>query len=297
MTYHFKSLAQLHEFNGYPAPEHPMLSLLRCTQTCPLGTRVYTGDFYMIAFKKMKKGEIIYGKTKYDNSSGSLYFTSPRQQIEMRNIELEEDGFAIYIHEDYLNGHPLHTAIKSYRYFDYETDEALHLSPKEEEIIRDLYSKIEGEYYNNQDEYSKEIMLGHIEAILKYAQRFYKRQFINRTPLSGKVVTRMNHLLGEYFRTGAYLEKGLPTVKSMASQLHVSASYLSDLLKQETGKTAIETIHIFLIQEAKNRLAKEEGTIAETAYNLGFENLSYFSRLFKKEVGISPNQFRKQQLN
>lgn len=251
----------------------------------------------MIGFKKLKSGLIMYGRTKYDNESGSMYFTKPRQAIEMRNIELEEDGFGIYIHEDYLVGHPLHEEIKKYGYFEYETNEALHLSPKEEETMWELYRKIEAEYQNNPDEYSKDIILTHIDSILKYSQRFYKRQFINRTELSGKVVSKFNNSLGSYFKNGLPEDKGLPTVKMMADEMHVSPRYLSDLLKQETGKTAIELIHIYLISEAKNLLKSADNSIGEVAYSLGFENLPYFSRLFKKEVGISPNQFRKQMLN
>lgn len=293
---HFKTIGDLHRHNGYPPPDNPMLSLLRCTQVCDFST-VYSGDFYMISFKKMKSGEFVYGKTKYDGESGSMYFTKPRQAVGLRNIELEEDGFSIYFHEDYLNGHPLHSEIKKYHYFDYEANEALHLSPKEEQIIWELYNKISTEYNNNQDEYSKDIMLGHIDSILKYSQRFYKRQFIHRTEMSGTLISKFNQSLSAYFESGQLIEKGLPTVAYMASSLHLSPRYLSDLLKQETGKTAIELIHISLISEAKNMLKGENSTVAEIAYALGFENLPYFSRLFKKETGISPVQFRKQVLN
>lgn len=292
---HFKSLSEMHRINGYPPPENPMLSLLRCNQTCSFGNMEFTSDFYMIALKKMKAGVIVYGRTKYDHDSGgSLYFTKPRQVIEMRGIELEEDGFAIYFHEDFLNGHSLHADLKKYHYFEYEANEALHLSPREEEIIWELYNKIATEYHNNQDEYSRDIILTHIDSILKYSQRFYKRQFINRTEVSGKVVSKFNQALLSYFEKGLLTEKGLPSVTSMADGLHMSPRYLSDLLKQETGKTAIELIHIFLVSEAKNRLKGEDATIGEIAFSLGFENLPYFSRLFKKEVGLSPNQYKKQ---
>jgi AraC family transcriptional activator of pobA len=294
---HFKSLAELHRANGLPAPENPMLSLIRCRNSCTIGVTEFTTDFYMIGFKKLKSGTFLYGRTKYDHENGSMSFVKPRQVIEMKNLEFEEDGFLIYLHEDLLNGHPLHAEVKKYGFFDYEANEALHLSPKEELIIWELYDKIETEYYNNQDEYSRDIMIGHIDSILKYSQRFYKRQFINRTDLSGKTVSRFNDILSVYLDNGSLQTKGLPTVHFMAGQLNVSARYLSDLLKQETGKTAIELIHIFLISEAKNLLKGSDNNIAETAYTLGFENLPYFSRLFKKEVGLSPNQFKKQVLN
>lgn len=294
---HFKTLGELHRANGFKLPENPLLSLIRCDRTCSLGEREFTTNFYMIGFKKLKSGIFSYGRTNYDHENGSMSFVKPRQVIEMRNLEFEEDGFIIYIHEDFLNGHILHSEIKKYNYFDYEINEALHLSPKEESIIWELYDKINSEYHNNQDEYSRDIILTHIDSILKYSQRFYKRQFINRQEISGKMVSKFTEVLSNYFESNELEEKGLPSVQFIAGQLHISPKYLSDLLKQETGKTAIELIHIFLISEAKNLLKTAEQPVAQIAYHLGFENLSYFSRLFKQEVGISPNQFKKQFLN
>lgn len=83
----------------------------------------------------------------------------------------------------------------------------------------------------------------------------------------------------------------------MASELALSARYLSYLLKQETGKTALDHIHIALVNEAKNILMSTDKTVAETAYQLGFENPPYFSRLFKKEIGLTPTEYREQFLN
>lgn len=292
---HFKSISELHRANNMPAPEHPMISIFTCDElkSCTLGHREFTTDFYMIAFKKIKAGHILYGRTKYDHENGSMLFSKPRQVMEMNSIELEEKGFIIYLHEDFLNGHPLHSEIRKYGFFDYEANEALHLSQREEQIIWDLFSRIQSEYLNNTDEYSRDIMLTHLDSMLKYSQRFYKRQFINRTQLSGSTVSRFNESLGTYFENGNFQEKGLPSVKLMAELLNTSPRYLSDLLKQETGKTAIELIHIFLVSEAKNMLVGTDKTVAETAYLLGFENPPYFSRLFKKETGFSPNEYKK----
>ena len=284
----------MHRFNGFPMPENPLISVYRCTHTCALGERAFTSDFYMIGFKKLKSGMIRYGRTRYDHDNGSMMFVKPRQIIQFDNLEFEEDAFIIFIHEDFLNGHFLHNEIGKYAFFDYEANEALHLSPREEQIIWDLFFKIDAEYRDNPDEYSRDIMLTHIDSMLKYSQRFYKRQFINRAELSGKTVSKFNDALSAYFKNGLLLTLGLPTVSTLASQLNLSARYLSDMLKQETGKTAIELIHIYLVSEAKNRLMGDGQSVSEIAYELGFENLPYFSRLFKKETGISPNQFKKQ---
>ncbi|MCJ8209853.1 AraC family transcriptional regulator [Mucilaginibacter sp. RS28] len=294
---HYKSIISLHRENGFNLPENPLLSLHRCNQQCSIGDREFTTDFYMIGFKKLKSGVIKYGRTKYDHENGSMSFVKPRQVIEFKDLHFDEDGFLIFLHEDLLNGHFLHDEVKKYSFFDYEVNEALHLSPSEESTMWELYHQIEQEYHNNPDEYSKDIMLGHVATILKYAQRFYKRQFMNRATVTGNTVSKFNQVLNDYFSRGYLQTKGLPSVHAIADELNLSGRYLSDLLKQETGKTAIDLIHIALISEAKNMLTGSDYRVSEIAYNLGFENLPYFSRLFKREVGVSPNEFKKQLVN
>jgi AraC family transcriptional regulator, transcriptional activator of pobA len=294
---HYKNLSELHRENGFTPNENPLFSIYQCNGTCTLGDREFTSDFYMIGFKKLKSGVILYGRTRYDHDCGSMMFVKPRQIIQMKNLDLEEDGFLIFVHEDFLNGHVLHNDIKKYHYFDYETSEALHLSPKEEVTIWELYRKIENEYSNNQDEYSREIILANLDTLLKYAQRFYRRQFINRSEMSGRTTTRFTEEMDRYVEAGLLTSKGLPSVHYLAEKLNISPGYLTDVLKQETGKTALEHIHIYLISEAKNRLKSEAASVSEIAYALGFENLSYFTRLFKKEVGTTPVYFKKQLLN
>jgi AraC family transcriptional regulator, transcriptional activator of pobA len=294
---HFSRLADLHRFHGLPMPENQLFSVYRCPLNTSLGEEEFTSDFYIIGLKKLKSGVIMYGRTKYDHDNGSMLFAKPRQIIQFGNLEYHEDSFIIFIHEDFLNGHFLHNEIAKYAFFDYEANEALHLSPREEKVMWDLFFKIDAEYLANNDEYSRSIMLSHVDSMLKYSQRFYKRQFINRTELSGKTVSKFNDVLAGYFKNGLLLTQGLPNVATLASQLNLSPRYLSDMLKQETGKTAIELIHIYLINEAKNRLRSDGQRVSDIAYELGFEDLSYFSRLFKKETGITPNQFKKHLLN
>jgi AraC family transcriptional regulator, transcriptional activator of pobA len=295
---HFKTISEYYQTGGYPPPENPLLSLrILDVTTPPIEEIEFICDFYCIGFKKIESGELIYGKTRYDNDRGWMYFVKPGQLLKARKLQFAEKGFAIHLHEDFLMGHPLFAEIKKYDFFDYEINEALHLSPREKEVMWSLFHKMETEYRNNPDEFSKSIILSHLDSMLKYAQRFYKRQFIDRKPLSGKTITRFNEYLGEYFEQGGADQKGLPTVNYMASQLNLSPKYLSDLLKQETGKTALELIHLYMISEAKNMLVAGERSIAEIAYHLGFENPPYFSRLFRKEVGMSPKEYKNQLLN
>lgn len=294
----FKSISELFRFEGSPPPENPLFCLRQHKKVPdPLRNKEISCDFYIICFKKLKSGEIWYGKTKYDHDRGFLFFMKPRQLLTCRDVQYKEKALTTYFHEDFLMGHPLFAEIKKYNFFDYEVNEALHLSPREEEIIRSLFQKMEREYLGNPDEFSRPIILSHLDSLLKYAQRFYRRQFIDRKPLSGKTVTKFNECLNAYFEKGDVEENGLPTVSHMASQLHLSPKYLSDLLKQETGKTALELIHLYVVSEAKNLLVVGDRSISEIAYRLGFENPPYFSRLFKKEVGMSPKEFKNHLLN
>lgn len=296
---HFSKISELHEALGVEPPEHPLFSAIYGERdTCPGNREIeFSSAFYIIGFKKLKSGSMLYGKTKYDHDLGSMSFVKPHQKVSFKNVELEERGFLIIIHEDFLPGSILYSEIKKYGYFDYEVNEALHLSPSEEDTIWNLYYSIEKEHYNNTDELSKAIIISHLDSMLKYAQRFYKRQFINRRTLTGSTVTKFNALLEATFEERKTKNIGLPTVSVIADELHISPRYLTDLLKQETGKTALELIHLFLIGEAKNLLIEGELNISEISQLLGFENMTYFSRLFKKEVGTAPNKFRTSLLN
>jgi AraC family transcriptional regulator, transcriptional activator of pobA len=295
---HFKTIAEYYQAGGNPPPENPLFSLrILDVKTPHMAEMEFVCDFYCIGFKKIDSGELVYGKTKYDHDRGWMYFVKPGQLLKARRLRFAEKGFAIHIHEDFLMGHPLFSEIKKYNFFDYEVNEALHLSPREKEVMWSLFHKMEAEYQNNPDEFSKAIILSHLDSILKYAQRFYKRQFIDRKPLSGTTVTKFNEYLNVYFESGEAKEKGLPSVSELASHLHLSPKYVSDLLKQETGKTALELIHLYVVAEAKNRIISGDRSISEIAYELGFENPPYFSRLFKKEVGMSPREFKNLSLN
>ncbi|MBT2560190.1 AraC family transcriptional regulator [Pedobacter sp. ISL-68] len=293
---HFKSLSEMARSNGMAPPEHPLLALIRIQENLVINQPEFTSDCYMIGLKKVKAGFMIYGRTKLDHETGSMVFIKPRQVVEMKNLEFEEDGYILFFHEDFLNGHSLNQEIQKYSFFDYETNEALHLAPKEEKVIWNLFNTIELEYNNNEDEFSREIIMANINSILKYAERFYKRQFINRKPLSGKTVTEFNKVLAQYIEDGSILQ-GLPSVAYLAERLNISRRYLTDLLKIETGKTTQDLIHLALINEAKNRLRTNDSTVSEIAYALGFENMSYFSRLFKRETGVSPSSFVTKHIN
>ena len=122
--------------------------------------------------------------------------------------------------------------------------------------------------------------------------RFYERQFITRSHANNDILVRFENLLTDYFKSNKSQELGLPTVTWCAEQLHLSTNYFGDLIKKETGNTAIDYIQSRLIDEAKLRIFDDKRSINEVAYQLGFKYQQHFTRLFKKRTGITPNEYR-----
>lgn len=295
---HFKTLSAYLEYLELPRPEHPMLSVFTAIGDgflpCPKeSSPPITNDCYSISFKKIVTGDLTYGRTTYDFTNGALFFLAPRQVLQWdERVVFEQKGFSINFHEDFLKGTELAQQIKKYGFFSYSANEALHLSPKEERQLELLIENIDLEYQNNQDSFSKGLIISHLSTLLKYANRFYERQFLNRKELSNDLLEQFKEQLSAYSDSGLLQEKGIPSIEQIAEQLSVSQRYLSDTLKKETGKTSTEHLQLYLIDEAKNILLDPHKTVSEVAYELGFEYPPYFSRLFKKKEGMSPSEYR-----
>ncbi len=300
----YHTISEFHKDNNLPPPENPLFSVIHTkfksseTITCEDDQKSQavslSNGFYSISLKNIISGEIVYGRTKYDCTNGTLLFTAPNQKMTFKGLVFSSEAYHIAFHKDYLNGNPLFNKIKKYNFFNYSVNEALHLSPKEEAVLKHIIKNIENEYHNNQDEFSKEIILSNLETLLKYADRFYKRQFLNRKEINKALFTRFRDILNHYFDTNELEENGIPKVEWIANQLGVSQRYMSDTIKTETGKTAIDQINLYLIDEAKNLLLEPNASISDTAYKLGFEYPQYFSRIFKKKTGLSPKKYIEQ---
>jgi len=294
---HFKTLLAYFEYMELPRPEHPTLSVLVADEDnflpCPReSSPPITHDCYSISLKKIVSGELNYGRTKFDFNNGAMFFMAPRQVLQWEETAVfEQKGFSINFHEDFIKGTELAHQIKKYGFFSYSVNEALHLSPKEESQMEAIVTNIKLEYQNNQDAFSKEIIISQLSTLLKYANRYYERQFINRKEFSHSLLEQFNNYLEVYFQSGLLQEKGIPTIEEIAGKMKFTQRYLSDTLKKETGKTTTEHIQLYLISQAKEMLLQPNISVAEVAYELGFEYPQYFSRLFKKKEGMSPSAY------
>ena len=195
-------------------------------------------------------------------------------------------------HPGIINGTALGRHIQDYTFFGYQSNEALHLSERERNIVLDCFSKIEYELEHAIDKHSKRLIASNIELLLNYCVRFYDRQFITRDNAHKGILERFENLLNEYFQTDKPQAIGLPSVARCASELNLSANYFGDLIKKETGKTAQEYIQSKVIDVAKERIFDQSKSVSQIAYELGFKYPQHFTRLFKQRVGHTPNEYR-----
>jgi len=253
-------------------------------------------DFYGIAVKRASNLQVQYGQQPFDFNEGIMSFMAPSQvtaiSIKDINKPIKQSGWVLYIHPDFLWNTPLAKTIKQYDFWDYSLREALFLSEKEEATIAVIIQNIRQEYHSNIDKFSKNIIISHIEALLNYADRFYHRQFITREKANHEILERLETLLANYFNRDDLISKGLPTVAYLAAELNISPKYLSSLLKVLTGQNTQQHIHEKLIEKAKEKLSTTDLSISEIAYELGFEHLQSFSKLFKTKTKQSPIAFR-----
>jgi len=289
-----KTISELHKVMGLPKPHHPLIELIDLSkQKKDTGIFAVLFDLYVITLKR-GCNKLFYGQQQYDFDEGVMAFLSPGQILRGETTDIPEniDGWMLFIHPDFLWNTPLAKKIKQYDFFGYTINEALFLSDKEETMINGIVENIKNEYQTNIDRFSQDIIISHLETLLNYSERFYQRQFITRKKTNHQILDRLEVLLSAYFNSDDLVSKGLPTVQYISDNLNVSPTYLRSLLKTLTGLNTQQHIHEKLIEKAKEKLSTTDLTVSEIAYELGFEHLQSFSKLFKEKTSQSPLEFR-----
>ncbi|MEI6949666.1 AraC family transcriptional regulator [Paraflavisolibacter sp. H34] len=273
---------------------HPLVSIMDFDGRVP---KIYASKmnfgFYAVYLKEVRCGDLKYGRHTYDYQDRTLVFVAPGQVIHVDiNKDYKPQGYALLFHPDLLRGTSLGKHIDDYTFFSYQSNEALHLSEKERKIVLDCFGKIRYELEQGVDKHTKMLIAANIELFLNYCIRFYDRQFISRNEANTDVLSQFEKLLSEFYRSDKPQTIGLPTVTYCAEQLHLSTNYFGDLIKKETGKTALEYIQLKIMALAKQKLLDGKKTINEIAYELGFKYPAHFTRAFKKSTGVTPVGYR-----
>jgi AraC-like DNA-binding protein len=273
---------------------HPLVSVVDMSELECIRHSLKRFGFYCIILKHLGCGDVAYGRSAYDYNDGSLVFVAPNQMAGANDgkISYNTKGWILMFHPDLLRNTYLEHSMNRYTFFDYSSNEALHLSEQEREIIIGYLCNIRRELHHPTDDYTNRNIILNIEALLNNCMRFYERQFISRKNENNKIMEQLTYLLEEYLLSGKSQQYGLPTVAWCADNLHLSSNYFGDLVKKYSGRTAQEYIKSTIVDYAKLLLANNTYQVNEIAYKLGFKYPQHFSRLFKHIEGISPSQYR-----
>lgn len=273
---------------------HPLVTMLDLSKAVPMPAQTFHFGLYAIYLKELECGELSYGRSKYDYQEGTLVFIAPGQVlgIQPKVKTFQPKGWALLFDPELIRGTSLGRMIKDYSFFSYDVNEALHISDNERKIIVDCFKKIQIELESGIDKHSRTLIASNIELFLNYCQRFYDRQFITRENANKGVLEKFENLLLNYFNSDLQLKNGIPTVAYCAKQLNLSSNYFGDLVKKESGISALEYIRSAVINLAKDKILESGKSVSDVAYELGFKYPQHFTRLFKLKVGMPPTQYK-----
>ncbi len=289
------TITEMHEAYGLKKPKNPLISILNMEDYMVKEEWLnlkYINSFYYISLKDSSCG-LDYGRNTYDFEEGVMSFMAPGQVYSVTSKPKKKiKGWILFFHPELIRNTFLGTVMNQYNFFSYDVHEALHLSELEQNTISDCIKVINDEIHERIDKHSNRVIVSSLELLLNLSTRFYERQFNTRSSTNKDILSIVENSLKEFYSSENYKRVGLPTVGYLAKKVNLSSGYLSDLLRNETGKSAKEHINLFLVEKAKIILLNSKLTVSEIAYDLGFEYSQHFSKMFKIKTGMSPGKYR-----
>ena len=272
---------------------HPMISIINLEHRDLKHEAVAFGFYTILLIEECANNCCCCGRKYYDYSYATMVFIKPGDNFSMSKDEvLPDKGWLLAFHPTLLFQTPLKSHIENYTFFSYSKEEALHLSARETATIMCCFNNIEEELHHSIDKHTATILSKHIELLLDYCTRFYERQFITHENKNKLILEELDRLIEKYMDSGMLCNSILPTSELCAAELGLSEPYFNDLLKFETGKTLYEYFECKRLETARKMLDNPLNTPATVAHRLGYSNVQYFSLIFKKIMGVSPNEYR-----
>ena len=272
---------------------HPQASIINLENT-DLEQSAIKFEFYAIMLIEESTDECnCCGRKYYDYSNATMVFLIPGEIFRMnKDGVLPPKGWLLAFHPDLLYHTSLNNHIENYTFFHYDKKEALHLSKRETAQVTCCMENIEEELHHDIDSHTGTILSRHIELLLDYCTRFYERQFITRDCKNQDLMAKFKQIAHDFILSGN-LKDGQPFRSDyFAQKLNLSEAYFKDLLKFETGKTLEKYMQLKRMDMAKQLLSTSSLSAFQVSKQLGYHNVQYFSFLFKRLTGISPNEYR-----
>ncbi|MCU0393156.1 MAG: AraC family transcriptional regulator [Thermoflexibacter sp.] len=250
-------------------------------------------NYYTFLLITKGKGKYSIDRQTFDLGKDSFYFTNPGHLKSFQMQELME-GYMLTFSEKFVKQHFTGDFFQLFPFLVHETTPVMYLNKATSEEVSLIFEQMLKEY--NGTSFYKNAILTHQLSILllKTKELLFSHKAIIKPPnRSATLVSEFKNLLNENFRQLALSKADkIFSVKEFAHQLNIHPNYLTNLVKEETGKSASVWIHERTLSEAQ-ALLQSEKNISEVAYMLGFADATHFAKFFKKHTGISPSSFKK----
>lgn len=228
-----------------------------------------------------------------NDREAQLIFYSPGQyECHLDNTPELSSGWILTFDGELMKNTLLYGRLLDYPFFCSTSNNILTLNSAERRLIVNCMQSIHEEINTPVDRFTTHIIAAGIGVLLNLSMRYYERQYTTINSSSRTIINKFNQLLSEYIHRSPSEDKHLPTVASCARQLGISPNYLGDVVRNTLRQSAQAYIHHFIINEVKHQLHYSNQSISQISYNLGFKYPHHLTRLFRKETGMTPREYK-----
>ena len=257
------------------------LQILKDAKTPSQPHRKTVNDFIFIRKGSVEK---MVCSSLFDVKEGMIMLLPPHKIRTFIHNTPHLEGFYCHFSNDFIADGPglkyLHDILN---HADIIYDPTLFLDQEHRERIFVILQQMESLYQQNRN---LDLIRLYLFTLLGEIRHFIEKLPRHDLSVNETLVFRFRKLITSQIQN-------LHSVKEYADLLSVSPNHLNKTIKNTTGKTASEIINESLLMEAKALLSLPHLSVSEIAFALGVDDVSYFSRFFKKHSGMSPSDYRK----
>lgn len=241
-------------------------------------------SFYHLVLFTKGSGSHTLDFTKFSVQPYQVYFMIPGQ-VHNWHFSPDTDGYVIHFSETFFRSFLMHhDYLERFSFFSGDSkDQVLNVPVPAREEVKALFEKLVAEMETLQYDMIRVLMLQLFLLIERTSVKEKKKAIPQQKLL---VLRNFRQLINKHYRT-------IKLPKEYAELLYITPNHLNALCQDLLGKTAGELIRERVLLEAKRMLTNADLTVTQIAYELNFQDNSYFNRFFKKYIGITPDDFRK----
>lgn len=246
--------------------------------------------FFQIVTSTSHDANLTVDGTKYNDMKVDIVFIAPDQVVsfDIKGFKKGTIAYSLVFSSEFLNiAQSNYSLLKNFPYFNVNRPPVYTLTEEQNNFFIEHMDKIHG-HFKDLDKDSLEIIRSYLTIML-----FEAKQMFIKGEVKSVANSRVEEVAYQFESLIMQTTNKKQKLEYYANKLNFSSIYLAECVKKATGKTAKQIITEYLILESKSLLYQSTKTIDEISSHLGYNDISNFIAFFKKNVGSTPNQYRK----